>query len=67
MQIPQYNALGRQGISSRLRIGIRKENGKLQAHAWVDREGIALNEPEEQHRHYAAFDAALTSLPEDGS
>jgi hypothetical protein len=57
--------LGRQGITSRLRIGIRKENGKLEAHAWVEREGIALNEPEEHHRHYAAFDAALATLPED--
>jgi len=57
--------LGRQGITSRLRIGIRKENGRLEAHAWVEREGIALNEPEERHRHYSAFDAALASLPED--
>ncbi len=57
--------LGRQGITSRLRIGIRKENGKLEAHAWVEREGIALNEPEEQHHHYAAFDASLASLPEN--
>lgn len=54
--------LGRQGITSSLRIGIRKENEKLQAHAWVEREGIALNEPEERHRHYAAFDAALASF-----
>ena len=59
--------LGEQGISARLRIGIRKENGKLEAHAWVEREGIALNEPEEHHRHYAAFDAALASLPEGES
>jgi transglutaminase superfamily protein len=57
--------LGRQGIASRLRIGIRKENGKLEAHAWVESNGIALNEPEEHHRHYAAFDAALDSLHED--
>jgi hypothetical protein len=57
--------LGRQGIASRLRIGIRKENGKLEAHAWVESNGIALNEPEEHHRHYAAFDAALASLHED--
>jgi transglutaminase superfamily protein len=57
--------LGRQGITSRLRIGIRKENGKLEAHAWVEREGMALNEPEERHRHYAAFDAALASQPEE--
>src|SRR5215831_20124906 len=53
--------LGRQGITSRLRIGVRKENGKLEAHAWVEREGVALNEPEEPHRHYAAFDRELAS------
>lgn len=57
--------LGRQGIRSRLRIGIRKENNKLEAHAWVEREGVALNEPDEQHRHYAAFDVSLASLPEE--
>lgn len=57
--------LGRQGIPSELRVGVRKESGNLEAHAWVEREGIALNEPEERHRHYAAFDAALASLPEE--
>ena len=55
--------LGRQGIGSHLRIGIRKENEKFEAHAWVERNGAALNEPEEHHRHYAAFDAAFSSLP----
>jgi hypothetical protein len=55
--------LGRQGIASHLRIGIRKENEKLEAHAWVERDGVALNEPDEHHRHYAAFDAAFSSLP----
>jgi hypothetical protein len=57
--------LGRQGITSRLRIGIRKENDQLEAHAWVEREGVALNEPEERHHHYAAFDAALASWTEE--
>jgi hypothetical protein len=57
--------LGRQGIPAQLRIGIRKENEKFQAHAWVEREGTALNEPEEHHHHYAAFDAAFSSLPEN--
>jgi Transglutaminase-like superfamily len=55
--------LGRQGIHSQLRIGVRKENEKFEAHAWVERDGAALNEPEEQHHHYAAFDAAFSSLP----
>jgi hypothetical protein len=55
--------LGRQGIESHLRIGIRKEEQKFEAHAWVERDGVALNEPEEHHRHYAAFAGALSSLP----
>jgi hypothetical protein len=55
--------LGRQGIASELRIGVRKQNEKFEAHAWVEREGIALNEPESLHAHYAAFDAALSSTP----
>ena len=57
--------LGRQGITSELRVGVRKEGENLEAHAWVERERIALNEPEERHHHYAAFDAALASLPEE--
>jgi hypothetical protein len=55
--------LGRQGIASHLRIGIRKENEKFEAHAWVECDGAALNEPDEQHHHYSAFDGALSSLP----
>ena len=58
--------LGRQGIASELRIGIRKDNEKLEAHAWIERDGAALNEPEEHHRHYAAFDAAFSSMSFDG-
>ena len=59
--------LGWQGIPSHLRIGIRKEGEKFAAHAWVEREGAALNEPDEHHHHYAAFDAAFTSLPKQES
>jgi hypothetical protein len=55
--------LGRQGIPSQLRIGIRKETEKFEAHAWVERDGAALNEPDEYHHHYAAFDAAFSSPP----
>lgn len=58
--------LKRQGIAAALRIGIQKENEKFAAHAWVERNGAALNEPEEHHRHYAAFDATLSSMSPDG-
>ena len=54
-----------QGIESHLRIGIRKENEKFEAHAWVERDGAALNEPDEHHLHYAAFDTAFSALPLD--
>lgn len=55
--------LGRQGIGSDLRVGVRKVGEKFEAHAWVERDGVALNEPEAKHQHFAAFDAALASLP----
>jgi hypothetical protein len=55
--------LGRQGIPSHLRIGIRKEKEKFEAHAWVECDGAALNEPDEHHHHYSVFDEAFSSLP----
>jgi hypothetical protein len=51
--------LRREGIVSSVRIGARKATGKLEAHAWVERDGVALNEPGDDHRHYATFDAAF--------
>jgi hypothetical protein len=55
--------LVRQGIPSHLRIGIRKEEEKFEAHAWVECDGTALNEPDEHHHHYSAFDGAFSSPP----
>jgi hypothetical protein len=48
--------LGRQGIPSQLRIGVRTDAEKFQAHAWVEQDGVAIGEPEAPHLHYAAFD-----------
>lgn len=48
--------LHRRNISAVLRIGVRKQADKFEAHAWVEENGIALNQRDEQHRHYAAFD-----------
>jgi len=55
--------LARQGIASDLRVGIRKDEEKFEAHAWVECGGATLNDPEVKHHHYDAFDAALASLP----
>ena len=56
--------LARQGIGSDLRIGVRKNGQKFEAHAWVEFHGTALYELESEHLHYAAFDEALASLPQ---
>ena len=57
--------LGRQGVPAVVRIGARMNSAKFEAHAWVECEGLAVNEPEEPHRHYAAFDAEFSSLPRE--
>jgi hypothetical protein len=54
--------LGRQGIASSVRIGARKFGEKFEAHAWVEYNGVALNEPEEMHSHYPAFDETFPTL-----
>jgi len=55
--------LGRQGIASELRVGVRKQGSKFEAHAWVEHDRVPLNEPQAMHEHYAAFDSAFASLP----
>lgn len=55
----------KQGIPVCLRIGVRKENEKFEAHAWVEHAGEALNQPDEMHRHYAAFEQDLPEPPVD--
>ena len=52
--------LGRQGISTQLRIGVRKDGAKFGAHAWVERDGVAIAEAETPHAHYAAFAEELS-------
>jgi hypothetical protein len=59
--------LKRQGIPSDIRIGTRKIDYRLEAHAWVERNGVALNEFDQAHLHYAPFDAAFSSLADTGA
>jgi len=52
--------LARQGIATQLRIGVRKDDEKFAAHAWVERDGVAIGEPTAPHVHYAAFAEELS-------
>lgn len=38
--------LGRRGIVANLRIGVRKEEGDLRAHAWLEHGGVIVGEPQ---------------------
>jgi Transglutaminase-like superfamily len=55
-------SLGRQGIESSLRIGTRKTASGLEAHAWVEFGGNALNETGGPLPDYAPFDAVFPVL-----
>ena len=55
--------LRKQGIPVCLRIGVRKENEKFEAHAWVEHGGTALNQDEAMHQHYAAFEQDFPESP----
>jgi|SRR5271169_3453207 len=59
--------LQKQSIPASLRIGVRKLSEQFEAHAWVEYAGEALNQSEEQHQHYAAFDSGFSDLPGEES
>jgi hypothetical protein len=46
--------LRRRGIAAELRIGVNTDDGFL-AHAWVERDGAALSDPQRIAERYAAF------------
>jgi hypothetical protein len=54
-----WGMLRRRGIDSDLRIGVRTDAARFQAHAWVEYQGQPLNASEQIHQQYAAFDQAI--------
>jgi hypothetical protein len=57
--------LQQQNISSAIRIGVRKKDGRVEAHAWVERNGVTLNETDEVHQHYAPFEREFANIPSE--
>ena len=51
--------LRRQGIESELRIGVRREQNEFQAHAWVEYEGIVLNDTQSVRQRFAMFERPI--------
>jgi hypothetical protein len=53
--------LHRQKIESAIRFGARMENGRFEAHAWVEFRGVALNEGPNLCNSFAPFEHAMTT------
>ena len=47
--------LSKQGISTELKIGARKDNSQLNAHAWIEYQGQTIGEPEEIREKFRPF------------
>lgn len=52
--------LRNRGVGTSLRVGVRTDSGMLDAHAWVEYQGVPINDRIDIGDHYAAFDTALT-------
>lgn len=50
-----WTLLLRRGLTTDLRVGFRKREGKVEGHAWVEFQGIPLNEDPMTAKTYSAF------------
>jgi hypothetical protein len=48
-------------IDGELHIGGRMNDGRFEAHAWVELDGQVLNDSTDIHKHYARFDAPIAA------
>lgn len=51
--------LRRRGIGSDLCIGVRRDGGQLEAHAWVECGGCALNDSADVRQRFTPFAKAI--------
>ena len=52
--------LHRQGIKSELFLGVRKDQGDFEAHAWVEIDGVVLNDTPDVRERYASFPTPIS-------
>ena len=52
--------LRRRGVGGELRIGVRKLQGKLEAHAWIEFQGRPINDAQDVAARFVPFDGSLS-------
>ncbi len=58
-----WRMLGRRGISAEIRFGVRAGVAAMEAHAWIEQDGISLDDGFEEH----AFADLEPARPEDAA
>ena len=53
--------LHRQGIASEIRIGVQFEDKSFKAHAWVEADGLILNDSQDIDFRYAPFQGPINN------
>jgi len=54
--------LRRIGVASDLRIGVDTEDGVFKAHAWLEKNGVVLNDSPNSVQHFTPFDQAIEPI-----
>lgn len=49
--------LRRQGLESQIRFGVRQGESEFEAHAWVERDGVVLNDTPDVTQRYTPLDS----------
>ena len=54
--------LGKQGVDTKMRVGVCKVAGLFEAHAWVEFQGQPINDDVDVHERFPAFDEPICPL-----
>jgi hypothetical protein len=57
-----WQLLRRHSFQSSLCVGVRKENNTLSAHAWIEYEGVVLNDQADIRDRFAVFDFPIDQV-----
>lgn len=55
-----WTILLRRGISTDLRIGFRKRDGRMEGHAWIEHDGVPINEDINNTRTYVPYEQPVS-------
>lgn len=55
-----WTLLLRRGLTTELRVGLRKTDGQIEGHAWIEYRGLPLNEDEKTLRTYSVYERPVS-------